>query len=208
MKKQQTRTPHHHHHHQARIRLYLPVLSVVLLSGCLGSAPPSTNPPLPAQQIQYPLDLFPAPVESAEATIKRVVDGDTVVVEFSNGREENVRLIGIDTPEVPGGYRPAECYGTESSSFMTEALPVGSRVLLTAGEEPYDLYERLLAYVYRQDGVFVNMLMAREGYADDLPIPPNNEYAQYFAEAVRLARKEKLGMWGACDGSGGDSLSG
>lgn len=206
MKRHQRRTTQQH---QARVRLHL--LSIILPFSLLSScwpAPSSTGLPPLDLQIKYPLDLFPNPVENAEATVTRIVDGDTIVVEFSNGRTENVRLIGIDTPEVPGGYRPAECYGTESSSFMTEALPVGSRVLLTAGEETYDIYERLLAYVYRQDGVFVNMLMAREGYADDLPIPPNNDYATLFAEAVRLARKEKLGMWGACGDGGGDSLSG
>lgn len=36
----------------------------------------------------------------------RVVDGDTVVVMFENGREETVRLIGINTPETVDFRKP------------------------------------------------------------------------------------------------------
>lgn len=32
-------------------------------------------------------------------TIDRVVDGDTIIVEFENGEKERVRLLLIDTPE-------------------------------------------------------------------------------------------------------------
>ena len=157
---------------------------------------PSSRP-----AVKYPVNLFSYPEHSAAATVKKVVDGDTLIVIYENGREETVRLIGIDTPEKLGGYRPAECFGAESTDFLRSLTPARSQVFLTAGEEPFDIYERRLAYVYRSDGIFVNLMIAREGYADVLSIPPNNDYAAYFSRAVSLARTENLGIWGTCGGA-------
>lgn len=39
------------------------------------------------------------------AVVDHVADGDTIQVKI-HGREEDVRLIGIDTPEVYGGVAP------------------------------------------------------------------------------------------------------
>ena len=150
---------------------------------------------------KYPVVLFPFPEPAIAATLKKVVDGDTVIVVYENGREEIVRLIGIDTPEKPGGYRPAECFGTESTNYLRSLIPEGSEVLLTASEESFDMYERRLAYIYRSDGLFINMMIAREGYAETLSIPPNNDYSAHFSKAVSLARSENLGIWSACGGA-------
>ena len=166
-------------------------------SGSDGATPRSS----PSSAPKYPVELFPFPEPAIAATLKKVVDGDTVIVVYENGREEIVRLIGIDTPEKPGGYRPAECFGTESTDYLRSLIPEGSKVLLTAGEEPFDMYERRLAYIYRSDGLFLNMMIAREGYAETLSIPPNNDYSVHFSKAVSLARSENLGIWGACGGA-------
>jgi len=46
-------------------------------------------------------DIFtPSPsIQLEEVTLKRVVDGDTIIVLNKNKEELRVRLIGIDTPE-------------------------------------------------------------------------------------------------------------
>ena len=155
-----------------------------------------------AVRARHPTSLFGIPPAAARAEIQRVVDGDTVVVVFEGGRTESVRLIGIDTPEKLGGHLPAECFGAEASAFTSVLLPPGTPVLLTGGAETRDVYDRLLAYVHRAaDGLLVNMALAREGYADALPIPPNNDYAAQFAGAVDAARAEDLGLWAACGGA-------
>ena len=46
--------------------------------------------------------------DGSQATVTRVVDGDTVEVRFADGTEETVRLLGVDTPEVRGDTDPAE----------------------------------------------------------------------------------------------------
>ena len=154
-----------------------------------------------AVSARHPTSLFGIPPAAARAEVRRVVDGDTVVVIFEGGRTENVRLIGIDTPEKPGGNLPAECFGAEATAFASVLLPPGTPVLLTGGAETRDVYDRLLAYVHRAaDGLLVNMALAREGYAATLSIPPNTDYAAHFTAAVEAARAENLGLWAACGG--------
>src|ERR1700681_959253 len=80
------------------------------------------------------------------ATVIRTVDGDTVIVRFSDGREEKIRLLGADTPEVVDPRKPVQCFGHIASAFTKQRL-TGRRVSLELDAEPRDKYGRLLAYV-------------------------------------------------------------
>jgi micrococcal nuclease len=108
-----------------------------------------------------------------------------------------VRLIGVDTPEVFG---EAECFGREAAAFVRRLLPIGTRVQYTLGVERRDRYGRALAYVYTEDGRFLNLLLVRRGYAQPLTIPPNDRFAGRFVAAARRAREREVGRWeaGAC----------
>jgi micrococcal nuclease len=129
----------------------------------------------------------------ANATIERVVDGDTVVLRDST----RVRLIGIDTPETVDPRRPVECFGAEASARAKELLPEGTRVRLEYDVERTDRYGRTLAYVYRaDDDLFVNVELARDGYAEQLTVPPNVAHVDDIARAVREAREAERGLWG------------
>jgi micrococcal nuclease len=135
-----------------------------------------------------------------QATVARVVDGDTVVVRL-DGADEHVRLIGIDTPETrgPGGLR--ECFGAEATEHLKELLPERTPVTLVRDVDGRDRYDRLLAYVYRADDkLFVNMAMARDGYAAALTVPPNVAHAEAFVAAAGEARRAGRGLWSACGG--------
>jgi len=135
---------------------------------------------------------------SAAVTVVRVVDGDTVVAHLPGG-DERVRLIGIDTPESVDPRRPVECFGKEAARRTGELLPKGTEIRLERDVEARDRYGRLLAYVYRvDDGTFINLALAEEGYADVLTIPPNIAYADRFAAAVAGAREYGRGLWQAC----------
>jgi micrococcal nuclease len=77
----------------------------------------------------------------------------------------------------------------------------GRRVTLTSDptQDERDRYGRLLAYVYRaDDGTFVNLALAQEGYAQPLTIPPNVAYASQFSAAAAGARTAGRGLWGTC----------
>lgn len=139
-------------------------------------------------------------VTDGSATVVRVVDGDTVVVDLG-GRSETVRLIGVDTPETKKPDTPVQCYGPEASAFTTALLPPGTPVRLERDVEPRDAYDRLLAYVYRADDeLFVNLELVRSGHAVTLVFPPNTAHARRFADAATDAERDDRGLWGACAG--------
>ena len=157
----------------------------------------------PPAEPDGPLNSLPdqgaEPLES-NASVDRVVDGDTIVVEVQ-GRSERVRLIGIDTPESVAQNRPVQCYGVESSEYLTALLPPGTPVTLIRDVEARDRYDRLLAYVVRSDdGLFINLDLVANGYAGPLTYPPNDYSAELFVGAASEAAIDGIGLWSACGG--------
>jgi len=141
--------------------------------------------------------------QQVRTTIVRVVDGDTVVVAIADaeGKDEKVRLIGIDTPETKKPNTPVECYGPEASTRLHELLPEGTAVTLDRDAEERDVYGRLLAYVHRtDDGLFVNEAMVDDGFASTLTIAPNVAHVEQFRAGADAARAQRRGLWGACAG--------
>ncbi len=132
---------------------------------------------------------------AVDAVITRAVDGDTVEARV-DGHTEDVRYIGVDTPESVKPDTPVQCYALAASHF-NEDLVEGERVRLEFDAERRDVYGRLLAYV-RLDGRFVNAELVRRGYARTLTIPPNTRYADLFARLEREASADGRGLWGEC----------
>ena len=135
------------------------------------------------------------PPGSAVVLVTRVVDGDTAEVRL-DGREEDVRYIGVDTPETVKPGEPVQCFGPQASAF-NHRLVEGRRVRLVFGEERRDVYGRLLAYVYL-DGRFVNAELVRRGLARTLTIPPNDRFAERLKRLEIAAARAGRGLWGAC----------
>jgi micrococcal nuclease len=132
------------------------------------------------------------------ATVEHVVDGDTVVARVHGG-DEHVRLIGIDTPETVDPDGPVMCFGPEASAETHRLLPDGTPVRLVRDVEGRDAYGRLLAYVYNAvDGTFVNLALARGGFADVLAIAPNTAHGDELRAAVTDAKQARRGLWGRC----------
>jgi micrococcal nuclease len=143
----------------------------------------------------------PTDAKAGIAVVRHPVDGDTVVVEI-DGHEESVRFIGIDTPESVARNRPVECYGPEAKQRTAELLPVGTVVRLERDVEARDRYDRLLAYVIRdEDDLFVNLLLVEEGYAESFPFPPNTAHQTELDRAEADARAAARGLWPACGGT-------
>ncbi|MDP2039627.1 MAG: thermonuclease family protein [Algoriphagus sp.] len=127
--------------------------------------------------------------------VSKVVDGDTFWVINSRGKEEKIRLIGVNTPEVRNTARTqVEYFGKEASDFV-KALLTGRRVRLEYDVGRYDRYKRTLAYVYLEDGPFLNALLVKEGYANVATYPPNVKYVELFMKLEREARNKKKGLW-------------
>lgn len=129
--------------------------------------------------------------------VLRVTDGDTLKVRLPNGSEKDVRILGIDTPEV---YPRVECGGQEATAAMAGLAPVGSKVVLVSDptQGNRDRYGRLLRYVHRS-GDDVGLAQLRSGRARvfifrDDPL----QRAEDYRVAERRARKDDRGSWAAC----------
>jgi micrococcal nuclease len=133
--------------------------------------------------------------QTADAEVTRVIDGDTIEVRISGGEDE-VRYIGIDTPETVKPGTPVQCFGPQASS-ENHRLVEGRRVRLVFDRERRDVYGRLLAYVYTDSG-FVNAQLMRGGYARSLTIPPNTRHAGLFHRLAEDAGRAGRGLWGDC----------
>jgi micrococcal nuclease len=129
------------------------------------------------------------------ALVTRAVDGDTVEIRLP-GRTEEVRYIGVDTPETVKPGVPVQCFGPKSSDF-NHRLVEGRQVRLVLGAERRDVYGRLLAYVYL-GREFVNAELVRRGFARSLTIPPNDRFAPLFRSLEQAAGRDGVGLWGAC----------
>ena len=127
--------------------------------------------------------------------IHRVVDGDTFWLTDEKGERAKVRFIGIDAPEVRNyGKKIKQYFGEESSDFLAKYLK-GKKVRLEYDVQKYDQYGRTLAYVFMEDGTFLNDYLVKCGFAVASTYPPNVKYQAKFLKSERYARQKKLGMW-------------
>jgi micrococcal nuclease len=131
-----------------------------------------------------------------EVRVVDVIDGDTVVVAFADGRTDIVRLLGIDTPETKHPTKGVECFGPEAAAFTTEHL-LDRVVRLESDIERRDVYGRRLAYL-TVHGTRFNDVLLRRGYARFLVIPPNDRHGRTLLTEELDARHHHRGLWGAC----------
>jgi endonuclease YncB( thermonuclease family) len=144
------------------------------------------------------LALHGAQAQSATtpASVVRVVDGDTVDVQFDDGTNDRLRLIGIDAPEVVDPRKPVRCFGREASMHAYELLD-GQTVSIekdpSQGER--DLYGRLLAYVWLPDGRNLGEVMIADGFAHEYTYDLPYAYRDSFKAAQDSAITNQVGLW-------------
>ncbi|MDP1853739.1 MAG: thermonuclease family protein [Candidatus Omnitrophota bacterium] len=135
--------------------------------------------------------------------VSYVADGDTVKLKDGSW----VRLIGIDTPEYHESEKllrqarrakkdiaSIKKMGALAKSFTQEIL-LNKKARLEFDVEKRDKYKRLLAYIFLEDGTFVNAKIIEAGYAKIMTIPPNVKYADMFRQLQEKARTQKIGLW-------------
>jgi micrococcal nuclease len=191
-------------------------IAACVLVGC-GIAEPSTSTASSSiiEASTATDSSHPAPPDGAETgwQVVRVSDGDTIVV-ARDGREEKVRLLGIDTPESVDPRRPVACFGREASARTTE-LADGQVVTLAADptQDDRDRFGRRLAFVWLPDGRLLNLALVEDGYAHEIIYDGPTIYQDELAAAEADARTDERGLWapdtcaGALDLPVGDTPS-
>ena len=135
-----------------------------------------------------------------EAVVKRVVDGDTIVVNVDGYGDISVRMIGINTPESVASDEYLAKKGTANSdegkaasNFTKDLLKDVDVVYLQKDTSETDPYDRLLRYVWLEvpedafsieevSDKMVNAILVEEGYAEAVFYAPDGMYKDYFEE--------------------------
>lgn len=145
--------------------------------------------------IKNPFKKDPVPIGYYRVT--EAVDGDTIVVDM-NGNSERIRMIGVDTPETHHPEKPVQCFGLAAAKFTHDLLQ-DKVVRLESDPQSTnrDRYQRLLRYVYTENGTFVNRELISQGYGFAYVSFPFDHQTD-FLSAERDARSNNRGLWGDC----------
>lgn len=174
--------------------------ALLLAVGCTSGAPPdraapsdpstteatSSSPDTTTGTTGATGDTTPSGGDAARVT--HVTDGDTIDVSL-DGRDERVRLVGINAPEATQD----ECFSAEATAALT-ALVGGRTVRLVRDESDRDDYARLLRYVYVGD-TFVNEDLVRRGFAQAYRYEPDTAQADRLDAAQTAAEQAQAGLW-------------
>ncbi len=161
-----------------------------------GSSSPSTAP----------TSRSPRRREIIRARITAVVDGDTVRVLTTSGRQLTVRLIGIDTPETKKPGTPVECGGPEATANLGRLSFPGGRgrgVTLTTDptQDRTDRYGRLLAYVTTDARRDLGLEQLRPGFSVTYVFRAPFARLDAYRAAEGQARATGRGAWASCGGN-------
>ncbi|WP_394249502.1 thermonuclease family protein [Arthrobacter pityocampae] len=132
-------------------------------------------------------------VEYQPGTVVRVIDGDTLVINF-DGDDQTVRLLNVDTPETKHPDKPVECLGPEATEKLESLTPPGTQVGLDFDVERTDKYDRVLAAVFLEDQTLVNAELARVGLGVPILIEPNRKYYDEVQTAYAEASAQAVGL--------------
>lgn len=165
------------------------VLAVALASGPDASRPVASGAP----------DGGPSGT-TERADVLRVVDGDTIVVRI-DGRQERVRYIGLDAPELANveGGTLAEC-GAHDAVAANEHLVSGAMLVLERDASDRDRFGRLLrhAWIQGREWRHVGVALVERGAVEARSYPPDTGRDAELDAAERRAREAMAGIWGAC----------
>jgi len=141
--------------------------------------------------------------------VVKVIDGDTIDVEFQDGSIKRIRMLGVDTPETKTQKnKPYEydeitnltClaeWGIKAKNFTSTLYDKYIHIEFDplAGFKGY--YGRYLAYVYYPESNDFTAELIKKGLArvyTEGTFIKEAEYMSYQMEAMN----NKVGLWGAC----------
>jgi micrococcal nuclease len=141
------------------------------------------------------LFLFPLISFASDHRVIRVVDGDTIVVDYQ-GTYEKVRLLCVNTPESVHPDKKQNILMGKVASDYTKSRLTGSFVDLEFEGPIRGRYGRLLCYVIL-DGANFNIELVKQGLSPYYTkYGQSKKYHEEFKEAERYARHHNLNIWG------------
>ncbi len=132
-------------------------------------------------------------LEETEITLVNCIDGDTANF-LVNGKEEKVRFLVIDAPEIGKGDTPSDPFGDEAAEYTCNALKNAKEIRFAYEDDRYDRYDRLLAWIFVDNHLLQEQLI-QEGLAEVRYVYDDYFYTNVLEVAESVARKEKIGIW-------------
>lgn len=189
--------------HWFLISFILALIALVLsLSG--GESQPATQTPsrVPGGALSAPASSYSGVLRPSSslaallappqvADLVRVVDGDTLILRVE-GKQESVRIVGINAPEV----KTHACYADLATRRLKELTSSGAITVRAKLDGNRDVFGRLLRYVYVNDED-VGLRLVAEGLALSYEKYPHPELAVYEAQEAQ-AHAQRVGLWGTC----------
>ena len=134
-----------------------------------------------------------------EYQVANVLDGDTFEVKMGK-KIQTVRMIGVDTPETVDPRKPVQCFGKEASQKTKSMLSHHIvRLHTDTTKSITDKFGRLLAYVYLENGLFMNEFLLKEGYAREYTYGKAYSLQKEFRTLEMVAKQGKVGLWKKCE---------
>ena len=142
---------------------------------------------------------------SAQYTVKRVSDGDTLTVTDAKGANIKVRFACVDAPEVAHSTKERKSkkalnrnqykWGVQAQARVKQLVDkAGDRVTLNISNS--DLYGRKVSEVRLRDGTFIQEVLTREGLAVVYrPYLNNCPSAAVVEQAEAEAKQQQRGVW-------------
>jgi len=124
--------------------------------------------------------------ESESGFVERVIDGDTIVI-----GNNSIRLLGINSPE------RGEPYYEQAKQFLEKQI-LNKTIKLKFGNERYDKYDRLLAYVFLGEKN-VNIELVEKGFANFYFPSGKDFYYKDFEQAWEICLNSNKNL---CEKSG------
>lgn len=125
----------------------------------------------------------------------QVIDGDTIRIRYNN-KEELVRLLLVDAPEINHKTLGKQPYGPEAKEYLSSLLKNDDKIVLEFDETNRDKYDRLLGYAYTEEGISLQDALLRSGFVRvGYVYEPNTKHLYWFEEAQGVAKANYLNIW-------------
>ena len=182
------------------IRRLCPLALVVFASGLAGSVQAQAPAPAPAQArtpAQAPAQPAPKPQtrphgQRVPVDTSRILvdDGDTVSIAWGKDDVENVRILGIDTPEtrhLEHNLPYPQDFGPEARGFALGAFATATEVQLLRAST-VDPYGRTLGYLFLNGRNYSVMVVKARLAAESVTHYGDNGFPREAAEVLAAAK--------------------
>lgn len=176
--------------------------AVIVLAVVVSVAKPQIEEMLPKFKDKLPSteieSIIAEGVELERATVKRVIDGDTIIVDTDKEKDMRIRFIGVDTPEsVHPDENKNTVEGIKASEYTQKLIPEGTELFLERDKSNKDQYDRYLRYIWLTGDVdanpdlefvrdnMVNGILLSNGVADIATFEPDTKYVDIFKKLSR-----------------------